>query len=221
MSGRHGVVPSVLAENSPRVFEGAAGKLAMPVRVPTGARALREPRDAPYKQPSRTTLHKNLRVFHVSGVGDQRRLQNGRCACLQPLWMRLCNHEAAGCPDPSACVYLRKCTMVCGANAAVFVLCGSLVVSAEQAQDQMSAPAGSSPHKRGAFAAEGRGKEVAPVAFDASGALGAPAAGDGQSRALGGAFAVPRRRSTSPAAQTSSGDPGRAAVYAFAHATAT
>jgi hypothetical protein len=36
-------------------------------------------------------------------------------------------------------VYLRKCTMVCGANAAVFVLCGSLVVSAEQAQDQMSA----------------------------------------------------------------------------------
>ena len=45
----------------------------------------------------------------------------------------------------------------------------------------MSAPAGSSPHKRGAFAAEGRGKEVAPVAFDVSGALGAPAAGDGQS----------------------------------------
>ena len=129
VSGRHGVVPSVLAENSPRVFEGAAGKLAMPVRVPTGARALREPRDAPYKQPSRTTLHKNLRVFEVSGVGDQRRLQNGRCACLQPLWMRLCNHEAAGCPDPSACVYLRKCTMVCGANAAVFVLCGSLVES--------------------------------------------------------------------------------------------
>ena len=129
VSGRHGVVPSVLAENSPRVFEGAAGKRATPVRLPTGARALREPRDAPYKQPSRTTLHKILRVFEVSRVGDQRRLQNGRCACLQPLWMRLCNHEAAGCPDPSACVYLRKCTMVCGANAAVFVLCGSLVES--------------------------------------------------------------------------------------------
>ena len=31
VSRRHGVVPSVLAENSPRVFEGAAGKLAMPV----------------------------------------------------------------------------------------------------------------------------------------------------------------------------------------------
>ena len=61
--------------------------------------------------------------------------------------------------------------MVCGANAAVFVLCGSLVVSAEQAQDQMSAPAGSSPHARGAFAAQGRGKEVAPVAFDVSGIL--------------------------------------------------
>ena len=28
--------------------------------------------------------------------------------------------------------------MVCGANAAVFVLCGSLVVSAEQAQDQIA-----------------------------------------------------------------------------------
>ena len=129
VSRRHGVVPSVLAENSPRVFEGAAGKLAMPVRVPTGARALREPRDAPYKQPSRTTLHKNLRVFHVSRSLDQRRLQKGRCACLQPLWMLLCDHVAAGCPDPSACVYLRKCTMVCGANAAVFVLCGSLVES--------------------------------------------------------------------------------------------
>jgi hypothetical protein len=35
-------------------------------------------------------------------------------------------------------VYVRKCTMVCGANAAVFVLCGSLVVSAEQAQDQIA-----------------------------------------------------------------------------------
>ena len=129
VSGRHGVVPSVLAENSPRVFEGAAGKLAMPVRVPTGARALREPRDAPYKQPSRTTLHKILRVFEVSRVGDQRRLQKGCCACLQPASMLLCDHGAAGCPDPSACVYLRKCTMVCGANAAVFVLCGSLVES--------------------------------------------------------------------------------------------
>ena len=31
VSRRHGVVPSVIAENSPRVFEGAAGKLAMPV----------------------------------------------------------------------------------------------------------------------------------------------------------------------------------------------
>ena len=129
VSGRHGVVPSVLAENSPRVFEGAAGKRAMPVRVPTGARALREPRDAPYKQPSRTTLHKILRVFEVSRVGDQRRLQKGCCACLQPASMLLCDHGAAGCPDPSACVYLRKCTMVCGANAAVFVLCGSLVES--------------------------------------------------------------------------------------------
>ena len=138
VSGRHGVVPSVLAENSPRVFEGAAGKRAMPVRLPTGARALREPRDAPYKQPSRTTLHKILRVFEVSRVGDQRRLQKGCCACLQPASMLLCDHVAAGCPDPSACVYLRKCTMVCGANAAVFVLCGSLVVSAEQAQDQIA-----------------------------------------------------------------------------------
>ena len=108
VSGRHGVVPSVLAENSPRVFEGAAGKLAMPVRVPTGARALREPRDAPYKQPSRTTLHKILRVFEVSRVGDQGRLRKGRCAChkLQPLWMLLCDHVAAWCPDLSACVYL-------------------------------------------------------------------------------------------------------------------
>ena len=71
-------------------------------------------------------------------VGDQRRLQNGRCACVQPLWMLPCDHVAAGAPDPSACVYVRKCTMVCGANAAVFVLCGSLVVSAEQAQDQIA-----------------------------------------------------------------------------------
>jgi len=77
------------------------------------------------------------------GVGDQRRLQKGRCACLQPASLLLCDHEAAGCPDPSACVYLRKCTMVCGANAAVFVLCGSLVASAAQARDQMSVPAGS------------------------------------------------------------------------------
>ena len=61
VSRRHGVVPSVLAENSPRVFEGAAGRLAMPVRLPAGARPLREPREAPYKQPSRTTLHKVLR----------------------------------------------------------------------------------------------------------------------------------------------------------------
>ena len=52
--------------------------------------------------------------------------------------MLLRDHVAAGAPDPSACVYVRKCTMVCGANAAVFVLCCSLVVSAEQAQDQIA-----------------------------------------------------------------------------------
>ena len=64
--------------------------------------------------------------------------KKGRCACLQPASRLLCDHEAAGCPDPSACVYLRKCTMVCGANAAVFVLCGSLVASAAQARDQIA-----------------------------------------------------------------------------------
>ena len=72
-------------------------------------------------------------------VGDQRRQQKGCRARLHPARLWQGGHVCAGCPDPSACVYLRKCTMICGANAAVFVLCGSLVVSAEQAQDQMSA----------------------------------------------------------------------------------
>jgi hypothetical protein len=44
-------------------------------------------------------------------------------------------------------------------------------VSVEQAQHQMSEPAGNSQHGRSAFAAQGRGKEAASVAFDGSGIL--------------------------------------------------
>ena len=41
-------------------------------------------------------------------------------------------------------------------------------MSVEQAQHQMSEPAGNSQHGRSAFAAQGRGKEAASVAFDVS-----------------------------------------------------
>ena len=44
-------------------------------------------------------------------------------------------------------------------------------MSVEQAQDQMSEPAGNSQHGRSAFAAQGRGKEAASVAFYVSGIL--------------------------------------------------
>ena len=42
---------------------------------------------------------------------------------------------------------------------------------AQAFSSQMSAPAGNSPHGRSAFAAQGHGKEAAPVAFDVSGIL--------------------------------------------------
>ena len=56
-------------------------------------------------------------------VGDQRRQQKGCRARLHPARLWQGGHVCAGCPDPSACVYLRKCTMGWGALAAVFSCC--------------------------------------------------------------------------------------------------
>ena len=57
-------------------------------------------------------------------VGGHRRVPNGCGARLHPARLRQADHVVAGCPDPSACVCLRYCTMVCGVYAAVLVLCG-------------------------------------------------------------------------------------------------
>ena len=60
MFGRRGVALCVLAARGQRNFEGAAGTRATGARLPAGARALRDAREAPYQQPSRTPLHKVL-----------------------------------------------------------------------------------------------------------------------------------------------------------------
>jgi hypothetical protein len=59
--GRRGAAPRVFAARGQRIFEAAAGTRDTGARLPAGARALRDAREAPYQQPSRTPLHKVLR----------------------------------------------------------------------------------------------------------------------------------------------------------------
>ena len=61
MFGRRGASPRVFAARGQRIFEAAAGTRDTGARLPAGARALRDGREAPYQQPSRTPLHKVLR----------------------------------------------------------------------------------------------------------------------------------------------------------------
>ena len=149
--------------------------------------------------------------------------KNSRASCSRPPWRLLCRSQISfqlrwRCEGPVVeSAGLAVVVLVGAGRGAKALSCQSCLLAFTQILmvfdlDQMSAPAGNSPHGRSAFAAQGRGNEVAPVAFDASGVLGAPEAGDGQSCTRGGAFVVPRRRSPSPVAKTSSVAPGRGAT---------